>query len=285
MGHEISYNGVNVSSPCNLDLSYNSNFAVRSAEELYDEVVDEGESTNQIEFKRQRKKRKKSEEEDDEDFVPAARPSRNLSSAVPRQYSANNYRGYDPITGMPQSNTARAAAYLGPPTDGFADYSHVKGVYKNCRGIWAAQWTDEKGQRHTKYFNPKFYPTENEARVNALKFKHRIMQEIEMKGGNRKSRASRTPRDMTLQQMGYMYGPNRNGYSGYSSYDAATYYNIMRQQAAAYQMSWASMAAAAMHENVENASPMAQTKEEQLSKEVSGRNEQVEDVSESFAAE
>eukprot|EP01053_Blabericola_migrator_P000701 Blabericola_migrator_1__700@NODE_1174_length_5213_cov_40_985037_g798_i0_p6_GENE_NODE_1174_length_5213_cov_40_985037_g798_i0NODE_1174_length_5213_cov_40_985037_g798_i0_p6_ORF_typecomplete_len135_score10_16AP2/PF00847_20/0_00011_NODE_1174_length_5213_cov_40_985037_g798_i023522756 len=40
------------------------------------------------------------------------------------------------------------------------NWSDVKGVYKNCRGIWAAQWTDERGQRHTKYFNPKFYASE-----------------------------------------------------------------------------------------------------------------------------
>lgn len=41
------------------------------------------------------------------------------------------------------------------------NFKNVKGVYKNCRGIWAAQWTDERGQRHTKYFNPKYYATES----------------------------------------------------------------------------------------------------------------------------
>lgn len=41
-----------------------------------------------------------------------------------------------------------------------SNFKNVKGVYKNCRGIWAAQWTDERGQRHTKYFNPKYYDTE-----------------------------------------------------------------------------------------------------------------------------
>lgn len=42
-----------------------------------------------------------------------------------------------------------------------SNFKNVKGVYKNCRGIWAAQWTDERGQRHTKYFNPKYYSTES----------------------------------------------------------------------------------------------------------------------------
>lgn len=46
------------------------------------------------------------------------------------------------------------------------NFKNVKGVYKNCRGIWAAQWTDERGQRHTKYFNPKYYATESVSSMN-----------------------------------------------------------------------------------------------------------------------
>merc|ERR1719376_1117354 len=33
---------------------------------------------------------------------------------------------------------------------GSINIKDIKGVYKNCRGIWAAQWTDAIGQRHTK---------------------------------------------------------------------------------------------------------------------------------------
>eukprot|EP00914_Ancora_sagittata_P020930 GHVO01041155.1.p1 GENE.GHVO01041155.1~~GHVO01041155.1.p1 ORF type:complete len:365 (-),score=70.02 GHVO01041155.1:805-1899(-) len=66
------------------------------------------------------------------------------------------------------------------------DFSDVKGVYKNCRGIWAAQWTDEKGQRHTKYFNPKFYASEAEARNEAYLFKVQVIKDIEARGVCRK---------------------------------------------------------------------------------------------------
>lgn len=69
-----------------------------------------------------------------------------------------------------------------PPKAEF-EWHEVKGVYKNCRGIWAAQWTDERGQRHTKYFNPKFYASESVAKLEAYKFKVHIQREIEMKGG------------------------------------------------------------------------------------------------------
>eukprot|EP01054_Gregarina_sp_Poly1_P009752 Gregarina_sp_Poly_1__9751@NODE_620_length_7097_cov_138_674395_g475_i0_p5_GENE_NODE_620_length_7097_cov_138_674395_g475_i0NODE_620_length_7097_cov_138_674395_g475_i0_p5_ORF_typecomplete_len167_score18_04AP2/PF00847_20/2_3e05AP2/PF00847_20/9_2e03_NODE_620_length_7097_cov_138_674395_g475_i044254925 len=68
------------------------------------------------------------------------------------------------------------------------NWAEVKGVYKNCRGIWAAQWTDERGQRHTKYFNPKFYASEATAKLEAYKFKVHIQREIELKGGVQKRR-------------------------------------------------------------------------------------------------
>jgi len=59
----------------------------------------------------------------------------------------------------------------------------IKGVYKNCRGIWAAQWTDDNGQRHTKYFNPKYFTSEESARVNAYKFKLDIQLTMERQKG------------------------------------------------------------------------------------------------------
>lgn len=62
-------------------------------------------------------------------------------------------------------------------------FRDIRGVYKNCRGIWAAQWTDEAGRRHTKYFNPKYFVEEEHARVSAFLFKMQVQQEVDEKGG------------------------------------------------------------------------------------------------------
>lgn len=47
----------------------------------------------------------------------------------------------------------------------------IKGVYKNCRGIWASQWVDDDGKRHTKYFNPRHFNSLEIARVCAYRYR------------------------------------------------------------------------------------------------------------------
>jgi hypothetical protein len=77
-----------------------------------------------------------------------------LMSSNTRQFCGPSHSQNTPVLYTSVITSKEMAAYEA------CNFKDVKGVYKNCRGIWAAQWTDERGQRHTKYFNPKYYPTE-----------------------------------------------------------------------------------------------------------------------------
>jgi len=100
--------------------------------------------------------------------------------------------------------------------DESSPYYIFLGVYKNCRGIWAAQWTDAIGQRHTKYFNPKYYTSEESARVNAYKFKLDVTLQMERaKAGQSNMGGSMTstcyrPISNTIRPSDYQYG-HQNG--------------------------------------------------------------------------